>query len=103
MTSGAGVTRDDAGLSGTLDALRPENLAPGAPAVEPSAETWETANLQQVGTVLALAARARQETRGGHWRSDYPRVDDDQWRGRLVCRRGAEGELRMEFVPLEEP
>lgn len=103
MTSGAGVTRDDAGLSGTLDALRPENLAPGAPAVEPSAEAWETANLQQVGTVLALAARARQETRGGHWRSDYPRVDDDQWRGRLVCRRGAEGELRMEFVPLEEP
>ena len=44
-------------------------------------EGWETTNLLTVSTALTAAARAREETRGAHWREDFPQRDDARWRG----------------------
>jgi L-aspartate oxidase len=102
MTAGAGVTRDEAGLRATLETL----ASLGAQATsehdcDPSTEAWETTNLQQVGLALAEAGLLREETRGGHWRTDFPERDDDRWRGRLVCERDPDGHLQVDYVPLE--
>ena len=40
---------------------------------------WETTNLLTVSTALVAAAAAREETRGSHWREDFPDRDDERW------------------------
>ena len=39
-------------------------------------DAWETTNLHTVSTLLAGAALLREETRGSHWREDFPDRDD---------------------------
>jgi L-aspartate oxidase len=108
MTAGAGVTRDAAGLRATQDELAALGRADIAGAITgtdraPSTEGWETTNLQHVAAALVQAALLREETRGGHWRADFPRRDDERWRGRLVSSRGPDGHLDVGYVPLETP
>jgi L-aspartate oxidase len=100
MTAGAGVTRDCDGLAATRAAL----VAAGThePTAAPSTEAWETSNLQQVASAITAAAGLREETRGGHWRTDFPARDDEHWRGRLIGVRDPDGELVLTYRPLEE-
>jgi L-aspartate oxidase len=68
MTGGAGVVRDAQSLSGVQrDLERIE--ANGAP-------SGELANLVLVGRALVGAALAREETRGGHRRRDFPAMSE---------------------------
>lgn len=55
-------------------------------------EDWESANLYMVSQVLITNALSRQETRGSHWREDYPERSTD-FEVRLVSRRSPEGDL----------
>jgi succinate dehydrogenase/fumarate reductase flavoprotein subunit len=57
--------------------------------------TWEAANMHLVASGLVKAAAARQETRGSHWREDYPRAADS-WCGHLITVLGPDG-LRTWF------
>ena len=59
--------------------------------------TWETSNLLHLGQALTLAAQLREETRGGHVRSDFP-DRADAWRGRLHLRRRDDGTLQVWFA-----
>jgi L-aspartate oxidase len=73
MTSRAGVLRSAQGLRaalGQLDALC------GDAATVVDQDAWETTNLLTVSTLLAEAALLREETRGSHWREDFPDRDD---------------------------
>jgi L-aspartate oxidase len=83
MTDGAGVLRSRESLGRTLGRLRELGLRAGRPG-EPGTAAWEATNLHTVATFVALAARAREETRGSHWREDFPDRDDVAWRARLV-------------------
>jgi L-aspartate oxidase len=80
MTTGAGVIRSAAGLAETarkLEKLVTERTAvAGTPA-------WEATNLVTVSSALLAVAAARQESRGSHWREDFPDRDDDNWFGSL--------------------
>jgi len=77
---GLGVIRDAEGIRGTLDALD---------ALSGEATTGEARNMLQVGKLIAAAALLREESRGAHWRLDFP---ESQPR---FARRGAKtaGEL----------
>jgi L-aspartate oxidase len=55
-------------------------------------EDWESANLFTVSQVLIANALARKETRGSHWREDYPERSTD-FEVRLVSHRSPDGEL----------
>jgi L-aspartate oxidase len=46
-------------------------------------EGWRTASLVTVGRLIARAALRRQESRGGHYRSDFPERDDVHWKRRV--------------------
>ncbi len=49
-----------------------------------SIEGWELQNLLTVSHLMASAAQARTESRGVHFRTDFPSIDDTHWRTHLV-------------------
>ncbi|MDH6137291.1 L-aspartate oxidase [Kitasatospora sp. MAA4] len=89
MSSGAGVLRSAASMAGTADGLAALGRAAAARAAEekpadPRVETWEAANLLLVAQALVAAAAERAETRGCHWREDFPERDDAHWQRHLI-------------------
>lgn len=53
----------------------------------------ESANLFLLAAVLAEAAQAREESRGAHFRSDFPDTDE-RWRVRQCLSRSENGTLQ---------
>ncbi len=41
---------------------------------------WELQNMLQVATLVTRSASLRTETRGVHYRTDFPLIDDEHWR-----------------------
>ncbi len=76
MTERAGVLRSRDGLSQGAEELAA--LAAPTPDV-PGVDAWETTNLHTISSALLAAASAREETRGSHWREDFPDRDDTAW------------------------
>ncbi|MGH3468532.1 MAG: hypothetical protein ACRDQF_12485, partial [Thermocrispum sp.] len=97
MTAGAGVLRSSDGLSAAARGLT--GLAARV-SEDPCTETWEVTNLLTVAAALAAAARGREETRGSHWREDFPAADPG-WLGHLDTRMDDTGRLRVTFSPLD--
>ncbi len=47
-------------------------------------------NFLNVATLIARSALWREESRGAHYRTDFPQRDDERWRVHSIVRRGAE-------------
>jgi L-aspartate oxidase len=94
MSQRAGVVRYGKGLQEAAARLgvlaREESEKPGAAA-------WEATNLHLIASALVTAAAAREETRGSHWREDFPEPAE-AWRGHLVVSLAGEG-FDLEFRP----
>jgi L-aspartate oxidase len=114
MSAGAGVLRSRASLAGAAAALvelgsgrvapglrseatregvalgapgpreRSERREQGAAGDRPNTASWEATNLLTVASALVLAAQRREETRGCHWREDFPTASP-LWRGHLLA------------------
>ncbi|HVT65841.1 MAG TPA: L-aspartate oxidase [Mycobacteriales bacterium] len=80
MSRYAGVRRSGLGLA-TAEATLHGLLRPAG---DPAA-TVAAANRWTVATAIVAAATARQESRGCHWRSDFPGPSED-WRHRIAVR-----------------
>ncbi len=65
---------------------------------------WHTAldlhNLLNVSEAIARSALVRQESRGGHFREDYPEKSEDFGRVNVAVRRDADGQMEVETTPL---
>ena len=83
----AGIIRNGKELKEGLDALA--GLEP-APPVDPSRGALELGNIWGLAQLIVRCALAREESRGGHYRSDFPYRDDDKFRKHSVVTRGAE-------------
>ena len=98
------MIRNGAGLAAAQDALAAvparADAMPGIHAAPQVAE-WETTNVHQVASALTAAAAARTESRGGHFREDFPE-SDDAWRLRLVTRLGPDGTAEMARVAVPD-
>ena len=64
-------------------------------------EAWELGCLLDCAETLVVAARARDESRGGHYREDHPLRDDDHWLRHSLAYREADGSVRMEYKPVK--
>lgn len=60
---------------------------------------WETQNMLTVARLIGQAALARQESRGVHFRSDFPDRRDDRFLGHLTLRRAADA-VKVGFEPI---
>jgi L-aspartate oxidase len=92
MTRGAGVLRSADSLAGAAKEL--SRLAEQR--AKPNTAAWEATNLLTVASVLVANAQSRRETRGCHWRDDYPTAADE-WRGHLLDAIGNDGHLTQKF------
>lgn len=77
-----GLFRDRAGLDAAVS-----RLSRAAEAIQQARreaagfdpQGWQVANMVTVAALIAGAARRREESRGAHFRSDYPARDDRNW------------------------
>ncbi len=98
MTDGAGAVRSATSLAAT--SARLAELARDADGDEGGPKTWQTTNLLQLGQVLTAVAAHREETRGGHLRSDFADRDDARWLGHLQAVRRADGLVTISYTPV---
>ena len=86
MWRDVGLFRDRAGLERALGVLDPvwravdAWLRDGGPL---DAAGWRVVSLLTVGRLIARAALRREESRGGHYRSDFPQRDEVHWKRRV--------------------
>jgi aspartate oxidase len=96
MSRYAGVLREHDGLTEATADL--EALIARQKTDVPRTENWEATNVHTVATALVHAAALRRETRGSHWREDYPALDAE-WAGHLDLTLRDDGALAVQFVP----
>ena len=60
-------------------------------------------NLALLGRILAVAALRRTESRGAHFRLDYPDTDELRWRVVTRLQRGAGGAIEFHADPAKQP
>ena len=88
LLSGLGITRSEAGLTKALnavDALKPETIA-------------ERGRLL-LGRAMLLGALARKESRGAHWRSDFPKRDESFRRTTVAMLANGEVSIGFRAIP----
>jgi L-aspartate oxidase len=99
MTTGTGAVRSAGTMSRAEKELAAIAEAEAAQTL-PGPEAWETTNLLHLAQVLTHVAALREETRGGHVRSDHPHPDDAHWRGHTTAVRGEDGLLSTAYHPV---
>jgi succinate dehydrogenase/fumarate reductase flavoprotein subunit len=99
----SGILRERKGLESALESLQRfrKEILPQQNAEAPKEilEKMEAENAILVGEMITRCAIMREESRGAHFRKDFPRTDDQNWRGNIFLSKSEEGML-LKFRPL---
>lgn len=86
MWRNCGIVREAAGLRDAANRLESAHCIPKENATRPQ---YELRNMHSVGQIIARCALAREESRGGHYRSDFPHKTE-QFQKHSVVRIGCD-------------
>jgi L-aspartate oxidase len=84
MWDAAGIERDGQSMAAALRVMAAWDRTPDVD----SRPAIELRSLALVARLVLEAANRRTESRGAHYRRDYPARDDDNWQRRQVFHRG---------------
>ncbi len=113
MQALVGIVRTESEMRealGVLDALRARAAAVGVTGNRDYNPGWHTAldlwNLLDVSEAITRSALERRESRGGHYRDDFPAKDETWGRQNVLVRRapdsGPDGGMVVEHIPNAE-
>jgi succinate dehydrogenase / fumarate reductase flavoprotein subunit len=104
-----GIVRIEAEMSRALDGLRRLGERARRVRVDGNREYnpgWHTSldlpNLLLVSEAVTRSALERRESRGGHFREDFPGKDPVLGKVNVVVRKGADGAMEVTRVPIPE-
>jgi len=97
MSEGAGVMRSAKSLKATLSTLQQLGTRQ---INEPGVDAWEASNLYFLATAIVRSAISRTESRGSHWRSDFPETDPG-WSKRIVQHLDKSGTWTETFIEVD--
>ena len=104
-----GIVRTDSEMRQALEAIARLSERARTVAVSGNREYnpgWHTAldlgNLLTISEAIARAAIERKESRGGHFREDYPDKDSAASKYNIVVRKGPGGEMQLVREPIAE-
>ncbi|MDQ6887377.1 MAG: fumarate reductase/succinate dehydrogenase flavoprotein subunit [Gemmatimonadota bacterium] len=104
-----GIVRTEAEMRRALDGLAALRARSGAVRVNGNREYnpgWHTAldvpNLLTVSEAITLSALERTESRGGHFRVDFPEKDPAQQRFNVIVTRDDQGRMQLHREPIPE-
>jgi L-aspartate oxidase len=86
MWQDVGIVRSASGLEGAVRRL--EKISPRL-AHPRTRRGWEALNLCQAGLLVARCALAREESRGAHYRTDFPEHDDARFLKHSIVQKDA--------------
>jgi L-aspartate oxidase len=89
-----------AGLLRDSDGLQKLVTMPGSTVENLTAETLQQANMFLIGKLVGQAALERKECRGAHWRTDYPYIDNENYRRRYFQTCQENGWLELASEPI---
>jgi L-aspartate oxidase len=96
MWQHAGLVRHGEGLRKTLAQLNEMQHRFEQPAA--TRASIELANMVAVARLVARASLERTESRGAHYRTDFPETDDEHWR-RHILLSDDDGEMKVSTIP----
>jgi succinate dehydrogenase / fumarate reductase flavoprotein subunit len=102
-----GVFRTGEGLRQALDTIREIRKRSEKAPVADKSRTYNTnlfhalelANLVDLAETVVTGGLAREESRGAHARTDFPKRDDEKWLRHTLCSRDGQG-LRLDYKPV---
>src|SRR5690606_3714214 len=109
MARFVGVFRTEEGMQQALDAIRELKVRyqtdlciddRGHIFNHDLLEAWELGALLDIAEVTAVAALARQESRGAHSREDFPKRDDENWLVHSLAHRQPDGSINLTYKPV---
>src|ERR687889_1233564 len=108
MWEGCGVVRNREGLIQArkrIEALTEQAAKISVPGPPQMNNAWQEAldlsNQLTVAHTMIDSALVREESRGAHFRSDYPEQDDARWLRYIVVRGGQNGETEVSLLPVK--
>ncbi len=103
MWRDGGIIRSQQSLGRAMETVRsmqeePSSTPPeqGHPGLQRTIECYTAI---QAATLILEAAMRRCESRGAHFREDFPEQDDQNWRGHLQVQLSSSGERAWHFQP----
>jgi len=109
MSKNCNVYRDKKGLNTALTEIRKLKERYGSVGVADKSmcfnyeleEVFELGNMLDLAEVVVLSALKREESRGAHFRTDFPERDDTAWlKHTLAFKKGSDIELRYKRVTI---
>jgi fumarate reductase flavoprotein subunit len=108
MEASAGIYRTGDALAHTVEQLRDLEERSTRIALDDHSRTFNTERVAalefsfmlDVAQAIATSALRRQESRGAHQRTDFPKRDDQRYLAHSLARREPDGSCCIEYTPV---